>query len=41
MIEKIRNDFIQISKNYEKKTGYNYWKEHVKYVVEFALELAR
>lgn len=40
MIENIRNEFIQISKNYEERTSYNYWEEHVKYVVDFALELA-
>lgn len=40
MIENIRNEFIQISKNYEEKNSYNYWDEHVKYVVEIALDLA-
>lgn len=40
MLENIRNEFIQISKKYEDKTSYNYWEEHVKYVVDFALELA-
>lgn len=33
MIEKIRNDFIQISKNYEQKTGYNYQEELDAYVL--------
>lgn len=40
MIEDIRNEFIQISKNYENKTGYNYWEEHVIYVVKIAVSLA-
>lgn len=40
MIEKIREEFIRISKEYEEKTNYNYWEEHVKYVVDFSLKLA-
>ena len=40
MIDKVRNEFISISKKYEEKTSYNYWEEHVKYVVMFSLELA-
>ena len=40
MIEKVREEFIKINKEYENKTGYNYWEEHVKYVVDFSLKLA-
>ena len=40
MIENIRDEFINISIEYEGKTNYNYWEEHVKYVVMFSLELA-
>lgn len=40
MIENIREEFINASNEYEEKTGYNYWEEHVKYVVEYSLELA-
>jgi len=40
MIEKVREEFIKISKEYEEKNSYNYWEEHVKYVVDFSLKLA-
>lgn len=30
---------IKISKDYEEKTSYNYWEEHVKYVVDFDLSI--
>ena len=40
MIENVRDEFIKISKEYENKTGYNYWEEHVKHVVEYSLKLA-
>lgn len=40
MIDEIRNEFIDISNNYYKKTGYDYWNNHVKYVEELSLILA-
>lgn len=40
MIDDIREEFIKLSNEYEEKTYYNYWEEHVKYVVDFALVLA-
>lgn len=40
MIEKIKEDFIDISNKYYDKTGYDYWNNHVKYVVDIASSLA-
>ncbi len=41
MIDKVQEYFIEISNKHEKKSGYNYWDNHVKYVVQIALDLAR
>lgn len=38
--EIIKKELIKICENYEKKTHYNYWENHIKYVVKNAKELA-
>ena len=40
MIEKVKEYFINISNDYEKKSSYNYWDNHVKCVVEISKKLA-
>lgn len=40
MVDKIREYFIEVSNDYYKKEGYDYWNNHIKYVVEFAKKLA-
>ena len=40
MIDKIQKNFIKESLEYENKSGYNYWDNHVKYVVDIAENLA-
>ena len=40
MIDKIQKYFIKESLEYENKSGYNYWDNHVKYVVDIAEHLA-
>ena len=40
MIDKIQKYFIKESLEYENKSGYNYWDNHVKYVVDIAERLA-
>ena len=38
--EKIQKELIKRCEIYEKKTGYNYWENHIKYVVKNAKKLA-
>ena len=40
MIDKIQKYFIKESLEYENKSSYNYWDNHVKYVVDIAEHLA-
>lgn len=40
MIEKIKNEVIDICKAYEEKEGYDYWESHLKYVLQYSIELA-
>ena len=40
IVSKIKEDVINRSIEHEKKTGYNYFENHIKYVVKNALELA-
>lgn len=40
MIENVRDYFIKISENYFHKEGYDYWNNHIKYVVQIATSLA-
>ena len=41
IVSKIKEDVINRSIEYEKKTGYNYFENHIKYVVKNAVELAK
>lgn len=40
VVDIIRENIIGQSKIYEEKKGYNYYENHIKYVVKNALELA-
>lgn len=40
MINEVKEYFIEKSNEYEKVHGYNYWENHVKYVVDIAKKLA-
>ena len=40
IVDSIRENIIRQSKIYEEKNGYNYYENHIKYVVKNALELA-
>ena len=39
IVDSIRENIIRQSKIYEEKNGYNYYENHIKYVVKNALEL--
>ncbi|MBP3597347.1 MAG: hypothetical protein J6J60_08135 [Clostridia bacterium] len=39
--ETIKEELIKRCENYEKKTNYNYWENHIKYVVKNAKELQK
>ena len=39
--EIIKEELIKRCEKYEKKTNYNYWENHIKYVVKNAKELAQ
>lgn len=41
MIDSVKHYFIDISNQYENKSGYNYWDNHVKYVMQIAGDLAK
>lgn len=41
MIDEVKEYFIEKSNEYEKKYGYNYWNNHINYVVESAICLAK
>ena len=41
MIDSVKHYFIDISNQYENKSGYNYWDNHVKYVTQIAGDLAK
>ena len=40
IVDSIRENIIRQSKIYEEKNGYNYYENHIKYVVKNALKLA-
>ena len=40
LIENIKNELIKMCEENYKRTGYNYWDNHIKYVVKIANELA-
>ena len=39
--EKIRGEFLNRCESYKEKTGYDFWEEHIQYVVKNAVELAK
>lgn len=39
--EKIKDELLKRCENSKEKDGYDFWNEHIKYVVENAIELAR
>lgn len=41
IINQIQGELIKRCKLYEAKTGYNYWKDHIKHVVKNAIKLAK
>lgn len=41
IVSKIKEEVIKRSIEHEKKTGYNYFENHIKYVVKNAVELAK
>ena len=40
LIENIKNELIKMCEENYKRTGYNYWDNHIKYVVKIANDLA-
>ncbi len=41
IVEKIKEEVIKKSEIYEEKYNFNFWDEHVKYVVENSIDLAK
>lgn len=41
IVEKIREELIKRSEQYNKKYNYDFWNEHIKYVVKNAINLAK
>lgn len=39
--EKIKEELLRRCEVSKEKTGYDFWNEHIKYVVENAIELAK
>ena len=39
--EKIREELLTRCKRYEEKNGYDFWNDHIKYVVQNAIDLAK
>lgn len=39
--EKIREELLKRCNTYKEKTGYDFWEEHIQYVVKNAIELAQ
>lgn len=39
--EKIKEELLKRCKAYEEKTNYNFWEDHIKYVVKNAVDLAQ
>ena len=41
IIQEIQNELIKRCNSYEEKTGYNYWEDHIKHVVNNSIKLAK
>ena len=39
--EKIKEELLSRCRTYQEKTGYDFWEEHIQYVVKNAVELAK
>ena len=41
IVEKIKEELLNRCEKSKQKDGYDFWNEHIKYVVENAVELAK
>lgn len=39
--EKIKEELLNRCRTYQEKTGYDFWEEHIQYVVKNAVQLAK
>ena len=41
VIENIKQELLKRCNNYKEKYGYDFWNDHIKYVVKNSIELAK